>query len=98
MGRTPEYKVYSRRQYVAACVYLEDAAFVVANYRAGTIRLGHSLVLWREGSEAFGACESVDAVARVCWARADAAARCPSTSRRQLQQAADSVDSADYLP
>lgn len=61
----PRFTVYSSDgKYVAECKYVEDAAKVVASYIRGTIRLGHSRIVWREGSESNTAGNSYDAVAQ----------------------------------
>jgi hypothetical protein len=53
MAGTPKYKVYdSEQEYQASCKRAEDAAALVSLYGDGsTIRLGHGIVLWREGAE-----------------------------------------------
>jgi hypothetical protein len=71
MAASPDYKVYNPRgKYIAACKFPEDAAMIVAGYGKGaTIRLGHRIIVWREGSELQEAGESYDYVAQVCYER-----------------------------
>lgn len=72
---SPRFKVYtSTNKYVAACEYAEDAAAVVANYTAGSIRDGHSRKVWTEGKDG-DAGASYDAVAALVWERIEAKAR-----------------------
>lgn len=61
---TGNWKVFRDKEYVAACKYAEDAACLVAAC-GGQVRFGHSLVVWREGSEEFTAGNSYDAAARI---------------------------------
>lgn len=64
MAATPEWKVYRNGEYVAACKYAEDAAALVS-MAGGIVKHGHSLIVWREGSEKFSAGESYDGAARI---------------------------------
>jgi hypothetical protein len=65
MAASPGLKVYAASgEYIAACKHATDAAAVVAARGVGaTIRDGHKLVVWQEGSEAQPASESFDFVA-----------------------------------
>ena len=68
MASSPDYKVYNRSEYVAACKYPEDAAAIVAAYGEGaTIRFGHRAkdTVWREGKEDQSAGDSYDFAAAV---------------------------------
>jgi hypothetical protein len=72
MASTPRFKVYTPSgEYVAACKYAEDAAFVCGSYGDGaTIRDGHARVVWRDGEAHDGeASESADHVRNVIWER-----------------------------
>lgn len=60
MAAAPQWKVYHNGEYVAACKYREDAAALVAIFSGGIVKHGHSLIVWREGYEAFSAGESYD--------------------------------------
>lgn len=75
MARTPEYKVYSPDgEYLAACRYpMHAAALVGIHGEGGTIRQGHSLVLWIEGAEGWDAAESYDRTAEIVRLREEAA-------------------------
>jgi hypothetical protein len=64
MAATPEWKVYRAGEYIAACKYAEDAAALVS-MAGGLVKHGHSLIVWREGSEEFSAGESYDGAARI---------------------------------
>lgn len=64
MAATPEWKVYRDGQYVAACKHAEDAAVLVAA-SGGVVKHGHSVVVWQEGKEEFGAGDSYDRAAYV---------------------------------
>ncbi len=77
MAGSPEWKVYDASGiYQAACKELEAAACLVALYGGGsTIRSSHTLIVWREGQEAFPAHESYDGVANVALDRRYAARR-----------------------
>lgn len=72
MARTPQLKVYKATdEYVAACVYAEDAAAIVGTYSCGaTIRNGHAKkhTVWTEGIDG-NAADSHDAVAQLVWER-----------------------------
>lgn len=72
MAASPQFKVYRDGEYVAACKYAEDAAMLVAG-ATGVVKHGHRLVVWREGSEEFGAGASYDEAAAIMCARVDAA-------------------------
>lgn len=65
MAGSPKLKVYNPSgEYVASCKYGEDAAMIAGGYGEGaTIRYGHSLIVWREGSETEMASESYDTCA-----------------------------------
>ena len=66
MAASPQWKVYdSSGRYQAACKELEAAACLVAGIygNGATIRYGHQLVVWTEGSESMSAAESYDNVA-----------------------------------
>lgn len=67
MAATPKYKVFTAdNEYVASFKHLEDAAQFVAFRGSGsTVRLGHSIKLWTEGSEEFSADESFDNAAEI---------------------------------
>lgn len=62
MSAAPKYKVYDRHGvYQASVKELEAGAFLMLLYTDGaTIRLGHTQVLWREGSEEQPAGDSYD--------------------------------------
>lgn len=61
----------STGKFIAACLYAEDAAALVASHGASaTIRIGHTNVVWKEGKEIFGAGESYDRVASIIKERA----------------------------
>ena len=64
MAGSPQWKVYRDGEYVAACKYAEDAAAMVS-VSGGVVKHGHSLIVWREGSEKYSAGESYDGAARV---------------------------------
>lgn len=88
MAASPDWKVYdSHGTYQAACKEVEAAAALVGFYGAGaTIRWGHRLVVWTEGSEEQPASESYDEVALLAGERVARAAR---DARERL--AADAV-------
>lgn len=65
MAASPKYKIYRGKEYVASCKYPEDAAKLIASDEDTTVRLRHSIILWREGSEKFSAAESYDEAAEV---------------------------------
>ena len=66
----------STGQFIAACLYAEDAAALVAKHGANaTIRIGHTHVVWREGIEIFAAGDSYDRVASIIKERARAIER-----------------------
>jgi hypothetical protein len=70
MAASPQWKVYRGKEYLAACKRVEEAACLVAFLGDGaTIRSGHDLVLWTEGSEDQSACESYDHVTEVVHGR-----------------------------
>lgn len=73
MAQSPQFKVYRGKEYVAACKHAEDAAALVAISCGGTIKHGHTLVVWREGQEAFSAGESYDGAAQIMRQRITAA-------------------------
>lgn len=68
MAATPQWKVYRAGEYVAACKYAEDAACLVS-MAGGVVKHGHSLIVWREGSEEFSAGESYDRAAQIMESR-----------------------------
>lgn len=49
MAQSPKYKIYRGKEYVGCVKDAEDAAALVAIQENGTVRLGHSIVLWTEG-------------------------------------------------
>jgi hypothetical protein len=49
MAQSPKYKVYRDKEYIGCVKYAEDAAALVAIQDNGSVRLGHSFVLWNEG-------------------------------------------------
>lgn len=60
---TPEFKVFDAQgEYQAAVRHIEDAAVLVASWSGGTIRWGHSVIVWTEGGETQPAGESFDFV------------------------------------
>lgn len=70
MARSPEFKIYNRNEYVAACKYAEDAAALVAILGDGAkIKYGHSLVVWREGKEGINTGDNYDKAAAIMWTR-----------------------------
>ena len=69
MAAAPQWKVYRDGEYVAACKYPEDAAALVA-LSGGIVKLGHSLIVWREGSEEIEAGDSYDRAASIMQQRA----------------------------
>ena len=70
MAASPDFKVYHRNEYRAACKYVEDAAALVAVLGDGAqIRYGHRFPMWTEGAETQSAGESYDHVAEVVHAR-----------------------------
>lgn len=64
MASSPQWKVYRNGEYIGCCKYGEDAAALVA-VAGGVVKHGHSLVVWKEGEEAFSAGESYDGAAEV---------------------------------
>lgn len=64
MAGSPAWKVYRDGKYVASCKYREDAAALVS-LSGGIVKHGHSLIVWREGGEAFSAGESYDRAAEI---------------------------------
>lgn len=56
---TPQWKIYRDGEYIGCCKHAEDAAALVS-VAGGTVKLGHKLVVWAEGSEEFLAGESYD--------------------------------------
>ena len=64
MARSPAWKVYRDKEYVAAFKYAEDAAAFIG-CMPGEVRHRHGLVVWREGHESFPAAESYDQAARI---------------------------------
>jgi hypothetical protein len=69
-------KVYQQTEYMAALKHAKDAAAMVALYGPGsTIRIGHHLVVWREGEENFSAAESYDRVASIVKSRLEGVSR-----------------------
>jgi hypothetical protein len=66
-----EWKVYDcDKTYQAACKEPEAAAALAGFYGPGaTIKHGHDVIVWREGSEGFPAGESYDRCAEVMQAR-----------------------------
>jgi hypothetical protein len=77
MAGSPEWKVYdASKTYQAACKEPEAAAALAALYGPGaTIKHGHSLIVWREGSEEIEAGESFDRCADILRTRKVAAFR-----------------------
>lgn len=68
MAQSPQWKVYRDKEYIGCCKYPEDAAALVS-VSGGEIKYGHSLVVWREGSEQFSAAESYDGAADIMQSR-----------------------------
>lgn len=64
MAASPQWKVYRGKEYVAACKYAEDAAAMVS-LAGGTVKHGHGLLVWTEGSEEFSAGDSYDRAAQI---------------------------------
>lgn len=62
MAGSPKFKVYRSGEYIGCTKYAEDAAALVS-VAGGTVKYGHSVTIWREGSEAFSAGESYDRAA-----------------------------------
>jgi hypothetical protein len=73
MAGSPRFKIFSATgEYLAATKRPEEAAVLVAFLGHGAeVRDGHAVkhCVWREGSEALPASESVDFVASTIWAR-----------------------------
>ncbi len=71
MAETPPWKVFNPSGvYIASCKHAEDAAAIVASYGDGAaIWYRRDFNVWTEGSEAVGAGESYDAVAKTCHRR-----------------------------
>lgn len=74
--RSPMFKVYRDREYLASCKHAEDAGAIVALYDtpAMTIRFDHGLTVWREGTDGHAG-ESFDELAALVWRRVDAMRR-----------------------
>lgn len=53
MAASPKYKVYSHeREYMGSVKYAEDAARLVSGMQDGaTIRIGHTWIVWTEGTD-----------------------------------------------
>jgi hypothetical protein len=64
MAASPSWKIYNAKEYLGCTRYPEDAAKLVAGLVEGTVRYGHSLVVWQEGKETKLAGESFDWAAR----------------------------------
>jgi hypothetical protein len=69
MAAAPQWKIYRDGEYVAACKHPEDAAALVA-MSGGVVKLGHSVIVWCEGSEEFEAGDSYDRAASIMQQRA----------------------------
>lgn len=68
MAISPRFKVHNhKKEYVASCKYLEDAAILVGNYPDGAFIKDHltGKVVWTNGKENFSASESSDGAARI---------------------------------
>lgn len=74
MATSPQWKVYRDGEYVGSCKYAEDAAALVG-VSGGTVKHGHSLIVWREGAEEFSAADSYDGAALIMEQRRYAAAK-----------------------
>ena len=93
MGASPQFKVYtSENKYIGCMKDIEDCAAVVALREDGTIRFGHSWVLWREGMELQPAGESYDFVVRVCRQRLQKKQRASAQRNRRQGRPAATVD------
>lgn len=74
MASSPDWKIYTKdKKYVASCSHLEAAAALANLYGEGTtIRYGHRMIFWTEGSETQPAGESYDHVAAIVTLRLSA--------------------------
>lgn len=68
MASSPEWKIYRNGNYVACCKHAEDAAALVS-LSGGIVKNGHTLIVWKEGAEAFSAGESYDGAAEIMHSR-----------------------------
>ena len=70
MATSPRWKCYTQDgEYRASCKYPEEAAAVVSLLGEGaTIRDGHKLAVWVEGSDGYAA-DSYDVVAETAYRR-----------------------------
>lgn len=64
MAASPKWKVYRDGKYIGCVKHAEDAAALVS-LSGGMVKLGHGLVVWREGAEEFSAGESYDGAAQI---------------------------------
>lgn len=60
MASSPKYKVYDAQKDYQACAKDPHAAAILAEHYGGTVRYGHSLVVWQPGD--ISPSESLDAV------------------------------------
>lgn len=49
MAQSPKYKIYRGKEYIGCVKDPTDAAVLVSVQTEGTVRLGHSHILWTEG-------------------------------------------------
>ena len=93
MGASPQFKIYTGdNRYIGCMKEIEDCAAVIALRGEGTIRLGHSWVLWREDSESQPAGDSFDFVAEVCHQRLREKQRASAQRNRRQGRPAVTVD------
>jgi hypothetical protein len=64
MAQSPKYKIYRGKEYVGCVKHATDAAVLVSVQTDGTVRLGHSRILWTEGVDG-EASDSYDGAADV---------------------------------
>lgn len=80
MASSLVFKVYNEGEHIASCMFAEDAAMVVGNTEAGTVKVDGRIV-WREGKEERPACDFVDWAASLMHER-----RASSHARRYARQ------------